>query len=298
VSTRARDFYEVLGVGRDASQEDIRKAYRRLARAHHPDVSRQADAEERFKDISEAYEALGDPEKRAAYDRFGQAWRQAGQAGPGPEPDGRRRAATGPEGVRVEFGDAEDLEDLFGGIFGRRGMSMRGAGVEAALDLNLEEAARGGSRWIAVDGRQIEVRIPQGAADGQLIRIPGQGGEGIGGGPPGDLFLRVRLRPHPRFRVEGRDLHVDLALSPADAALGTTAEVRTLDGTARVKVPPGSSSGRKLRLRGRGLPDPAGRAGDLYAHVKIVVPKRLSDEERRLYEELRRVASGSQRSAA
>jgi curved DNA-binding protein len=165
---------------------------------------------------------------------------------------------------------------------------MRGPDHEAVLDLGLEEAARGGKRWLSLgDGRSIEVDIPRGVRDGQRIRLAGEGGSGVGGGAPGDLFLRVRLKPHPRFRVEGRDLYTDLAVSPWEAALGAEVPVRTLDGDARVKVPPGSSSGRRLRLRGQGLPGSAGAPpGDLYAVVTIRVPKKLTRKERELFERL------------
>jgi curved DNA-binding protein len=315
MSTRDRSFYDVLGVSRDASQEEIRRAYRRLARKHHPDVSKEADAETRFKEISEAHDVLGDPDKRAAYDRFGARWREAQAAGTtaGAGGGSRRRArprGAGPD-ARVVYGD-EDLEsmfgegqfaDVFGDLFGRGGgaggFSMRGPDLEVVLDLALEEAARGGRRWLSLsDGRSVEVEIPRGVADGDVVRVAGEGAPGIGGGPPGDLLVRVRLRPHPRFRVTGRDLSVEVPVSPADAALGTTAEVPTLGGTARTKIPPGTSSGRRLRLRGKGLPNPSGPPGDLYATVKIVVPTELSAQERAAYEELRRVSRSESRSRA
>ena len=313
MSTRSRDPYDVLEVARDASQEDIRRAYRRLARSHHPDVSKEPDAETRFKDISEAYDVLRDPERRAAYDRFGPDWRAAQQSGAGA---GRRRASRrsssdgGPGGVFEEEVRFEDVEDLFGGggfgdVFGDLfrgrgggGFGMGGEDMEAVLDLSLEEAARGGRRRISLDGRSIEVDIPPGVTDGQRIRLAGQGGGGAGGRPAGDLYLRVRLRPHPRFRVDGRDLHVELPVSPADAALGASLDVPTLDGTARVKVPPGSSSGRRLRLRGKGLPNPSGAPGNLYATVRIVVPRTLSDEEREAYERLRQASRATAGSRA
>jgi curved DNA-binding protein len=168
---------------------------------------------------------------------------------------------------------------------------MQGGDYEAVLDLALEEAARGGKRWVSVDGQSVEVDIPRGVTDGDRIRVPGHGGAGVGGGPPGDLILRVRLRPHPRFRVQGRDLYTDLAVSPWEAALGAEVPVATLDGSARVKVPPGSSSGRKLRLRGQGLPGSGGSPpGDLYALVTIAVPKRLTKKERELFERLASVS--------
>jgi curved DNA-binding protein len=269
-----RDYYEALGVPRDASQEDIRTAYRRLARENHPDLNKAPDAEDRFKAVSEAYEVLRDPEKRAQYDRFGQGG------------DTRR---AGPRDVRVEFGEGDGFSDFFESLFGRRGrtggfedFSMRGADLEASLDLSLEEAATGGHRWISLgDGRSVEVDIPPGVRDGQRIRLAGQGRDGGGGGQPGDLYLRIRLRPHPRFRVDGRDLYTDLPVAPWEAALGASVDVQTLTGRVTLRVPPGSSSGRRLRLRGEGL-----GGGDLYAVVKIVVPKKLSRRERDLFEQL------------
>jgi curved DNA-binding protein len=272
------DYYETLGVARDASADDIRRAYRKLARKHHPDVNHEPEAEDRFKTISEAYEVLRDPETRARYDRFGANWRAAQNVA----------GADGfePGDVQFEFGDA-DLGDLFEGLFGRRrggdAFSMRGSDHEAVLELTLEEAARGGRRRLSLgDGSDLEVEIPRGVRDGQRIRLAGQGAPGIGGGPAGDLFLRVRLRPHPVFDVDGRDLYVDVPVSPWEAALGAEVPVPTLAGSARVKVPPGSSSGRRLRLRGQGLPD----GGDLYAVLSIRVPKTLSRKERKLFEQL------------
>jgi curved DNA-binding protein len=192
-----------------------------------------------------------------------------------------------------------DLEDLFGGVFGgrrQRGFGpIPGAEQEAELDVSVEEAYRGGRRTLTVQGprgpRTIEVAIPAGVVDGQRIRLAGQGGHGIGGAPPGDLYLIVRIMPHHRYRVEGRDLHVDLPLSPWEAALGTTVALDTPGGETKVKVPPGTSSGRRLRLRGRGLPHPRGRPGDLLAEVRIMVPRELTDAERRLMEELARASA-------
>jgi curved DNA-binding protein len=297
-----RDYYDVLGVPRDASAEDIRRAYRKLARQHHPDVNKDPEAEDRFKEVAEAYEVLRDPEKRERYDRLGPNWK-AGQDVSG--------AAGfddfGPNGgfgdVRVDFGaGGGDFSDFFESLFGGRGgarrtagfggFSARGGDHEAELELSLEEAARGGRRRITLgDGRDYEVNIPPGVKDGQRIRLAGEGGTGMGGGPSGDLFLRVRIRPDPRFRVEGRDLHVDLPVTPSEAALGATVEVPTLDGTSRVRVPAGSSTGRKLRLRGQGMPAPRGKPGDLYANVKVEVPKRPTDAEREAFERLAEVSN-------
>ena len=287
MSVTYQDYYETLGVTRDASADEIRRAYRNLARRHHPDVNQDPDTEDRFKEISEAYEVLRDPEKRERYDRFGRNWK-AGQNVAG---------ADGFDGGDVQFDfDGGDFSDFFEGLFGGRarsrgrsttdgleGFSMRGGDRDGVLELTLEEAARGGRRRISLgDGGDVQVEIPRGVRDGQRIRLVGQGAPGIGGGPPGNLFLRVRLRPHPVFDVEGRDLYVDLPVSPWEAALGAEVPVPTLEGSARVKVPPGSSSGRRLRLRGQGLPD----SGDLYAVLTIRVPAALSGKERKLFEQL------------
>ncbi|HEU4702352.1 MAG TPA: DnaJ C-terminal domain-containing protein [Conexibacter sp.] len=326
------DYYETLGVPRDASDEEIRRAYRTLARRHHPDVNQEPGAEDRFKEVSEAYEVLRDREKRDLYDRLGANWRAgqdvagaegfggfggggAGGFGGRPGPGG----AGGPE-VRFDFGGGgpggADFSDFFEQLFGGRaggmgggragtrrggfdGFAMRGGDHEAELELTLEEAAAGGRRRLSLgDGRELTVEIPPGVRDGQRIRLRGEGGPGGGGAPPGDLFLRVRYRPHPRFSVDGRDLTVDLPVAPWEAALGATVPVPTLTGDARVKVPPGSSCGRRLRLRGAGMPGPRGGHGDLHAVVKIVVPRQPSERERELFEQLRDASSFNARSAA
>jgi curved DNA-binding protein len=318
-----RDYYELLGVPRDASNEEIRSAYRKLARQYHPDVNKDPGAEDRFKEISEAYAVLTDPEKRERYDRFGANWK-AGQDVSGASGFGGFGTDNGDRGgfgggdygdVRVEFGTGGfgggDFSDFFEGLFGGAGpgrgrtragrtsglggfegfSTMRGTDQEAELELSLEEAARGGKRKISFgDGRDYEVSIPPGVRDGQRIRLAGEGSRGAGGGPPGDLFLRVRIKPHPRFRLEGRDIYVDIPVTPWEAVLGATVEVPTLDGTSRVKVPPGSSTGRKLRLRGQGMPSTKGEPGDLYAVVKIEVPRKPTPEERELFEQLARVS--------
>jgi curved DNA-binding protein len=294
-----KDYYETLGVSRDASPDEIRAAHRRLARKYHPDVNKEPGAEDRFKEISEAYEVLRDPEKRERYDRLGPNWR-AGQDVSGASGFEGFRGGEGFEDVRVDFGGGDfggDFSDFFEGLFGGRGrrrgaggfgggFSRRGADHEAVLELSLEEAARGGRRRLSLgDGRDFEVDIPPGVRDGQRIRLAGEGERGMGGGPSGDMFLRVRVRPDKRFRVEGQDVYTDLAVTPWEAALGAQVEVRTLVGTAQVKVPPGSSSGRRLRLRGEGV-----GGGDLYAVVQIHVPKQLSAQERELFERLAEVS--------
>jgi curved DNA-binding protein len=297
-----QDYYEALEVPRTASAEDIRSAYRKLARKYHPDVNKEPGAEDRFKQISEAYEVLRDEEKRARYDQLGANWK-AGQdvSGAGGFGDGFR-GGDGFGDVRVDFGSG-DFSDFFEGFFGSRGarrggrgaagragfdgFSVRGGDHEAVLELTLEEAATGGKRRISLgDGRDFEVEIPRGVRDGQRIRLAGQGSAGAGGGPSGDLYLRVRIKPHPRFRVEGRDLYVDLPVAPWEAALGAEVPVPTLSGSVTLKVPAGSSTGRRLRLRGQGLPSPDGSSGDLYAVLAVHVPKRLTKKERELFEQL------------
>ena len=280
------DYYEVLGVSRDADQDTIRRSYRKLARKYHPDLNSDSDAEERFKELGEAYEVLSDAEKRERYDRLGARWREAEREAP--EESFEDFFAHQGFGDSANAGFGGDLfEALFGSRAGRTTGPLRGRDREALLELSLEDALAGGRRRLTLDGREVNVNFPAGVRDGQLIRLAGQGGEGRDGGPPGDLFLRVALKPHSRFRRRGdHNLDVDLPITPSEAALGATVSVETPTGTARVRVPPGSSSGRRLRLRGRGLPQRGGGSGDLHAIVKIVVPKELSDHERELYEQL------------
>ena len=306
---RGEDFYQILGVPRDASQEDIQRAYRKLARTYHPDVNHDPGAEDRFKDVSEAYDVLSDPQTRRRYDAFGRDFRQVPEdvdpetwrrAQAGAELERRRwwpARAAGPAGSRFSEGDI-DLDDLLGGIFGgrfggraRRGWGpIPGADQEAEIELTVEEAYRGGRRSVTLssDGtrRSFDVTIPAGVTDGQRIRLAGQGGRGSDGARNGDLYLIVRIAPHPRYRLDGRDLYVELRLAPWEAALGTSVALDTPGGEVKVKVPGGTSSGRRIRLRGRGLPNPKGKAGDLYAEARIMVPPRLSRAERRLFEQL------------
>jgi curved DNA-binding protein len=317
----ARDYYDVLGVSRDAGPEDLQQAFRRLARQNHPDVNKDPGAEERFKEINEAYSTLSDPAQRRKYDRFGDDFRHvpddweervgAGVGGSRGGPGGRRRATWstgGTGGDQVDFGDLGggfgggsggiDIEDLLGGMFGGRGRGragpVTGADQEAELPLTVEEAYRGGRRQITLNGpdgpRTYTVTIPPGVTDGRRIRLAGEGGQGMGGGPAGDLYLVVRLLPDPVFRVEGKDLHVDLEVTPWEAALGATVPVPTPGGESKVTVPAGSSTGRRLRLRGEGMPDPRREPGDLYAEIKIMVPPRLTDKERELFSQLASVS--------
>ena len=308
----ARDYYEVLGVPRNADADELQQAYRKLARDNHPDINRDPAAEERFKEVNEAYHVLSDPQLRARYDRFGEEFRQvpedweqrartggarAGARAGRPDRGGRTVYTTdGDFGDFGDFGDVGgvggiDLEDLLGGMFGRgRAGPIPGADQEAELPLSVEEAYRGGRRSITLDGtagpRTYTVTIPPGVTDGQRIRLAGEGGQGRGSGTSGDLYLVVRILPHPRFRVDGRDITVSLPLAPWEAALGATVPVTTPGGETKVTVPAGSSTGRRLRLRGEGMPRPGGAPGDLYAEVKIMVPPRPTPRERELFAEL------------
>jgi len=323
-----KDYYETLGVSRSAEKDEIQKAYRKLARKYHPDVSKLEDAETKFKEINEAYEVLKDPDKRKKYDQFGSAWKQARQSGsppPGWEGipfDFSQFAGQGGPGGGFRFegggpgfggsGFSDFFEMLFGGAAGgagagfggrraRQQAARKGADQETTITLSLEEAARGGQREIALtDGagqtKKLSVKIPPGVKPGGRIRLSGQGGSGLGGGPAGDLYLRVELTPHPSLRLKGVDLHTTVPIAPWEAALGGQASVPTLDGNETIKIPAGTSSGRKVRLRGKGFPRPKDGAGDLYAEFRIVVPEKPSDEERALYEQLEEASDFDPRS--
>ena len=315
-----RDFYEVLGVGRNASPDEIQRAYRKLAREYHPDINKDPAAEGQFKDVAEAYDVLSDPETRRRYDAFGHDFRRVPED-MDPDQYARARAGrgagwggsaggwpgSGGDGERVWFstgGDDIDLDDLLGGLGGfgsffggrgRRGFGpIAGADQEAELVVTVDEAYRGGRRTITLPGadgdRRLEVSIPAGVADGQRIRLAGQGGAGREGAASGDLYLVVRIAPDKRYRLDGRNITVELRLTPWEAALGTTAPVDTPGGETKVRVPPATSSGKRLRLRGRGMPNPKGKPGDLFAEARIMVPPKLTDEERRLFEELATVS--------
>jgi curved DNA-binding protein len=283
-----KDYYKILGVDRKAGDEEIKKAYRKLARKYHPDVSKEANAKEKFQEVSEAYETLRDKEKRAAYDSLGSGFR------PGqdfrPPPDWFDRFGSG---NRSEDLQGVDLGELFEsmGLFGRAGRRSRrsfaGEDYEVPVRLTLEEAARGTERTVQLDGRGFTARIPRGATDGQRLRLKGKGAAGMNGGPPGDLYLQITLEPHPLYRAHGHDLDLEVPLAPWEAALGAEVEVPTLEGRVKIKVPPGSKAGQKLRLAGKGLPKPDGAAGDLYAVLSIAVPGTLTEREKELYEALR-----------
>ena len=286
-----KDYYKALGVARGASEEEIKKAYRKLARKYHPDVSKEANAKEKFQEVAEAYETLRDKEKRAAYDSLGSGFR------PGqdfrPPPDWFDRFGSGGRGDDLRGVDLGELFESMG-LFGRAGRRSRrsfaGEDYEVPVRLTVEEAARGTERTVQLDGRSFTARIPSGATDGQRLRLRGKGGPGTNGGTAGDLYLQIALEPHPLYRVHGHDLDLEVPIAPWEAALGAEVDVPTLDGRVTMKVPAGSKGGQKLRLAGKGLPKPGGGGGDLYAALEVVVPATLTEREKKLYEELRTVS--------
>ncbi|NLF39389.1 J domain-containing protein [bacterium] len=319
-----KDYYKILGVERTASQDDIRKIYRKLARQYHPDVNKTKGAEEKFKDIAEAYEVLGDEGKRRKYDELGSAWQGGQEFTPPPGWENVRFSFGGRPGAgRRAAGDASQFSDffeqLFGG-FGGRGASPFGAGggmeggweprgqdEEAEITISLAEAFSGARKTLSLQKqeadrrghmrpavRTYDVRIPAGIGDGDRIRLKGQGGQSSSAA--GDLYLRVHIAPDPRFVLKGHDLETDLPVTPAEAALGAKVTVHTMTGDVTLAVSPGTNSGTRLRLRGRGMPARGTRpAGDLLVTVKIMVPKTLSPREKQLYEELARASSHNPR---
>ncbi len=307
-----KDYYQVLGVDRSAAEADIKKAYRRLVRKHHPDVNKAADAELRMQELNEAWEVLQDPEKRAAYDRLGQRWQGGAEFQPPPDWNAGFEFSGAPEGTTGRGADhSAFFEELFGamgrGGGGRRrhasegGFSARGEDHHAKIVVPLEDAFHGATRTLTLQGseldaqgrmvlreRQLSVAIPQGLKAGQQIRLAGQGTPGFGGGAAGDLFLEVQFEPHARYRVDGRDLFVTLPLAPWEAALGASVPVRTPGGTIELTVPADSQAGRKLRLRGRGIPaaDAAGTPGDLYVVLAVVLPPADTDAARAAWRQM------------
>lgn len=323
-----KDYYKVLGVARNATEEEIKKAFRKLARQYHPDVAKdKKTAESKFKEVNEAYEVLGDATKRKKYDELGVHWKQGGGFRPPPGWEGSFGGAGGRrQGGDFEFqfggtGFSDFFERFFGGgggsSFGRKSpfegragsgerfghreaMDQAGSDVEGDLLVTLNEVLAGSVRSVSLkhhdpktgqaETRTFRVRIPAGVQEGQVIRVPGKGGEGVGSGPAGDLYLHVRLEQHPDLRVRGTDLYHDLELAPWEALLGGTVPVPTLDGSVSLKVPPGTVPGQKLRIRGKGLPIGDGTRGDLYAVISLQVPTEVGAEERALWEKLASVS--------
>ncbi len=299
-----KDYYASLGLARGASDGDIKQAYRRLARKYHPDVSKEPDAEERFKEIAEAYQTLKDPDKRAAYDQLGT--HASGQEFE-PPPSWQHQW----QGADADTFSAEglDLSDLFAHLHAARGHGgaarpMPGQDFEVAVPITIEEAYAGTEIDLDLNmpeyderGRlrrvphAFKARIPKGATDGQRLRLPGKGGKGRNGGRNGDLYLNISLRPHPVYRAVGHHLYMDLPLAAWEAVLGTSVEVATPGGAVRLKVPAGSHGGQQLRLPRRGLPTPKGGSGDLYAVLQIAVPSVVSEQERALYRQLAEISA-------
>ena len=296
-----KDYYQSLGVPRDAPVDEIKKAYRKLARKYHPDVSKEKDAEAKMKEVNEAYAVLSDPEKRAAYDQVGKGYQPGQDFRPPPDWDtGFEFSGRGPSGA-----EAADFSDFFSELFGRMGAGrrgsahMRGGDHHARIALDIEDAFTGATRQlslrvpkvdangrVALDTRTLNVKIPKGIREGQIIRLAGQGDPGFGEGKPGDLLLEVQFREHPRYRVDGKDLLVSLPVAPWEAALGAVVPVDLPDGTLKVRIPAGAQSGKQLRVRGRGIPSEP--AGDLLLEIKIVVPEASTPKAKELYETMAR----------
>jgi len=314
MAVNTKDYYAVLGVQRGASDDEIKKAYRKLARKFHPDLNPgDKAAEDQFKQLQAAYDVLSNPEDRKLYDEYGENWRavKAGAGAP-PPPPGWERAEGAPRGRAGGFdfndfdfgrfstggaGGFDIFEEMFGGARDRGPRRGRGHDIEAELELSLEEAHHGGRRTLQMQGAEpIEVNIPAGMRDGSIIRLAGQGGSGANGSEPGDLYLHIRLLPHPVFTLKGDDLELELSIAPWEAVLGGSVEVPTIDGKVELKVPAGAKAGQRLRLRGQGLNKRKGGRGDEFVRLKVVVPKEVSAEERRLYEELKRVSRFNPRS--
>jgi curved DNA-binding protein len=296
-----KDYYETLGVPRTATQDEIKQAYRKLARKYHPDVSKEPDAETRFKEVGEAYKVLKEADTRAAYDRVGSEWKSGQEFQPPPDWD------SGFEFSGRDFGDGAEFSDFFETLFGRaarahgRQAHAQGEDHHAKVQIDLQDAYQGAQRSIAlsvpvVDAqgrvstaeRTLNVNIPQGIRAGQHLRLAGQGGPGFGNGGAGDLYLEIEFRPDPIFRVDGRDVYVDLPLAPWEAALGTTLTAPTPAGRVQLTVPAGSAAGRKLRLKGKGIP--GSPAGDLYAVLAIVLPPAGDEAVNKAYRSLQQAS--------
>jgi curved DNA-binding protein len=300
-----KDYYDIMGVKKGATQDEIKRSYRKLARKYHPDVSKEANAEAKFKEVGEAYEVLKDPEKRAAYDQLGSQWKAGQDFHPPPGWDAGFEFSQGGGGP-----DLGSFSDFFEALYGRGGhtaggrrpgsggFQMRGEDHHAKVMVNLEDSYHGATRSITlqVSGldekgrvvtrpRTLNVRIPKGIRRGQQIRLAGQGGSGHGGGEAGDLYLEVDFNPGSHYTVEGADVYLDLPLAPWEAALGATVKAPTPAGSVDLKIPPGSQAGKKLRLKGRGIP--ARQPGDLYIVLKIVLPAAKNEQQRQVYEEMK-----------
>lgn len=296
-----KDYYKILGLSRDASQDEVKKAYRKLARKCHPDICKDVDGETKFKEIGEAYEVLKDPEKRKAYDQFGSNWKHGQEFKPPPNWNGSARHGGGGFSEADAFGFSDFFSNLFGGASAQRGRTaFRSSGQDehAKVQISLNDAIHGATRMFTLTRpeidengrvvnrqRTISVTIPKGVVEGQRIRLKGQGLPGMGGGSSGDLYLEVVFEEHSQFHAENRDLHLALPVTPWEAALGAMIEVPTLAGRVKVRVPPDSQAGSKLRLKGKGLCS-ASKSGDLYITLKLVTPPVKTEEQKKLYERM------------
>ena len=327
MSVKFKDYYEILGVTRNAKEAEIKKAYRKLAKKHHPDINKSAESEAKFKEISEAYEVLSDPEKRKRYDELGANWKNGQDFTP---PPGNQNfsgqdyygAHGSSSGHNYSFHDFADFSDFFETLFSsgqkqganrasadkttQRRRPVHGQDIEAEIEISLEEAFHGTEKSanmqtveLDADGRltptnkKINFRLAPGTTQNSRIRIRGKGGSGFDGGKNGDLYLRVHIKPHSRFKVKEHNLEVEVKITPWEAALGAAVAVPTVTGSATIKIKPGTQSGSKIRLKGKGLPRPKNDsgAGDLIAVIKIVVPEKLSEQEEKLFRELAEVSS-------
>jgi len=340
MATQTKDYYQVLSVARTATDDQIKAAYRKLARKHHPDLNPgDKAAEERFKELQAAYDVLSNPDNRKLYDQYGDNWRVVQQTGEPPPPNWEGFSQSGPQqtGGGFDFsgfdfsgfrpGTSGQGFDIFEELFSRGGGAhqtgpRRGRDVEAELELSLEEAHVGGRRTLQLQSAEtcptchgrgmvsedqicptcggrgqilkpktIDVNIPAGMRDGSSVRLAGQGSTGLNGGPGGDLYLHIHLKPHPKFKVEGDDVEVEMPLAPWEAVLGARIQVPTIDGRVEVNVPQGAQNQQRLRLRGQGLNKRKGGRGDEYVRLNLRVPKTVSAEERRLYEDLKRLST-------
>lgn len=311
-----KDYYEVLGLTKTATQDEIKRAYKKLARKYHPDVSKETDAEVRFKELNEAYQVLKDPEKRAAYDQLGKNWKAGQDFNPPPDWD----AGFEFSGAGFEGGDAGDFSEFFESLFGRgfgsaqqryhstrHSQASRGQDHHAKVLIDLEDAFQGASRSITLQSpevdsnghvynkqRTLNVKIPKGVKQGQRIRLSGQGSPGMGSAAAGDLYLEIEFKPHSLYRIDGHDLYLDLPLTPWEAALGASVKVPTPNGPVDMKIAPGTPAGRKLRLKGRGIP--ASTAGDLYVITQITLPPAESDAAKKLYQQMQQELAYNPRS--
>jgi curved DNA-binding protein len=313
MATTYQDYYKMFGLERNATAKDIKKAYRKLARKYHPDINKEKSAEKNFKKVAEAYEVLKDPEKRKLYDHLGSEWKNGQDFKPPPEWKHQHFDSGADQG---EFHNSNGFSDFFEALFkaktGQQGRSndfaygswnLRGQDHEAKIDISLEEAYSGATKGISLQSfeidtegqvtpvtRNYQVKIPKGINDGTRIRMTGKGGRGVNSGPPGDLYLKINFMPHPRFNAVGHNLHMDVPITPWEAALGSTVIVRLLDGEIHLKIPAGIQSGKKMRIKDKGMPKKMNGNGDLYAYITIVMPQKLTQKQMELFAELSKIS--------